>query len=63
MAHRKAGENGWGNLQRERGTLGKSQAEEIHHQVMEEVECMKLRRGNQPRLRERERENSTNRSI
>lgn len=41
--------------ERERGTLGKSQAEKIHHQVMEEVECMKLRRGNQPRL-ERERE-------
>lgn len=40
--------------ERERGTLGKSQAEKIHHQVMEEVECMKLRRGNQPCLRERE---------
>lgn len=33
--------------------LGKSQAEEIHSQVMEEVGRMKLRRGNQPRLRER----------
>lgn len=42
-----------GTTHTERGTLGKSKAEDIHHQVVEEVECIKLRRGNQPHLRHR----------
>lgn len=39
-----------GTTRRDKGILGKSEAEEIYHGVVEEVEYMKLRRGTQPLL-------------